>query len=75
MVYIMGGLPTEYVLGTLSKHTLEAHSGNLCTDIVAVDKRRVTGHSRTLAEEFLDLVGLLLHVTGKGLFMLIVVSQ
>ena len=38
VVHIMGRLPAEHVLGTLGEHTLEAHGGNLCTDIVAVDK-------------------------------------
>ena len=57
------------MLGTLSQHTLEAHSGNLSADVVAVDERRVTGYCRLLSEEFLNLGGLLLDVKGEGLLV------
>ena len=41
MVNIVRRLPAEHVLGTLGEHTNESHVGNIVTDIIAVDERRV----------------------------------
>ena len=57
------------MLCTFGEHALEAHSGNLGTNIVAIDERRVTGHRRFLSEQFLNLRSLLLHIKGEGLLV------
>ena len=53
------------MLGTLGEHALEAHSGNLATNVVAVDERRVACNGRLLSEELLNLGTLFLDVKGE----------
>ena len=62
MVNIVRRLPAEHVLGTLGKHTDESHVGNIVTDIIAVDERRVTQYGRLLSEIFLYLGALAHHL-------------
>ena len=49
-------LPSEHVLGTFGKHTLEAHVGHHFTDFVGVDEATVTENFGILAEECLHLL-------------------
>ena len=67
VVDIVRRLPSQHVLGTLCEHALEAHLSSLQTDVVRVDERRVAEHLRCLAEVFLHLCHLLLHVGGEAL--------
>ena len=50
------------MLGTLGKHTDEAHISYLGTYLIAIDERRITEHSRLLAEIFLNFGALALYL-------------
>ena len=62
MVNIVRRLPAEHVLSTLGEHTDESHVGNIVTDIIAVDERRVAQYGRLLSEIFLNLSTLAHHL-------------
>ena len=65
----MRRLPSEDVLGTLGKHTFEAHGSHLSADVVAIDERRVTEHLWLLAEVVFHLLALFLHVGSERLLV------
>ena len=64
-VDIVGRLPSEDVLCTFGDAPLEAHSQNLRGNFIGVNQLGVAEYLRCLAEEFLDFVGMELHLHAE----------
>ena len=65
----MRRLPSENMLGTFGKHTLETQLGSLHTDVIAIDKARVAQYFRSLIEILFDFGYLLLDISSETLLV------